>query len=388
VKRLWLKGKFFLSGEIVEACVEFDTQIRNIRNNCKPDLETPNDTIVVPGAVDMHVHVRGMEMAYKEDVTSATKEATYGGLTLIVDMPNTSPYVRDEKTIKEKLSEFEYYSRCNYGIYSGVPNEGENVEDMPIAGYKIFPEDLWKKETENILKNSRKLKILHPEVPLYLFRGTRLSWMELASLYMVSGGKRVHITHATTLDTIAISKKMGFTVDMTPHHMIVDGERNCLSKVNPPIRDITERNKLIQEIHEVDALVSDHAPHAKWEKNMPYEVCPPGIAGLSFTVPFVFSLSFKGIISLGRAVQLVSTNPSKILGIKYGEIANEYPANFTVIKRENWRYRTVFSKTTYTPMDGYPLDARVYMTIVRGKVAFLDGEPLPVKGANVFDKNS
>ncbi len=380
---LWLKGKLYLN-EIREACVEFDTTIREIRANCVPDIETPEDTIVFPGAVDMHVHVRGMKLSYKEDVTSATKEATYGGLTLVLDMPNTSPYVNDRSTIKEKLSEFEYYSRCNYGIYSGVPRE--DVEAMPIAGYKIFPEDLEKEETNSVLK-SEKLKILHPEVPLYLFRNMRFMWMELASLYRV-GGKRVHITHATNAETVRISKAMGFTVDVTPHHLLVPGERDCLTKVNPPIRDITERNKLLTMISQVDAMVSDHAPHSKWEKSLPYEVCPPGIAGISFTVPFVFSLAFKGVLDLDKAVDLVSRNPSKILGIKYGEIEKGYPANFTVIKKENWRYITMFSKAEETPLDNYPLDARVHMTIVRGKIAYMDGEVFPVKGVNVFDKNS
>ncbi len=370
--------------EIREGCIEFDTVIRTIRGTCAPDLEVPSDTVIFPGAVDMHTHVRGLKLAYKEDVTSATKEATYGGLTLVMDMPNTHPYVNDRKTIQEKLNEFEYYSRCNYGIYSGVPKE--NVEDMPIAGYKIFPEDLEKDETREVLK-SKKVKVLHPEVPLFLFRGLRGTWMELASLYLVNG-KRVHITHATNADTVRIAKERGFTVDVTPHHLLVNGERDCMSKVNPPIRDLTERNKLLSLLSEVDTVVSDHAPHSKWEKSLPYEVCPPGIAGLSFTVPFLFSMAFKGAMELRRAVDLVSRNPSRILGIKYGEIEVGYPANFTLIRRENWRYSTMFTKAGTTPLDGYPLEARVYMTIVRGKVAYLDGEVIPVKGVNVFGKDS
>jgi dihydroorotase (EC 3.5.2.3) len=90
---------------------------------------------------------------------------------------------------------------------------------------------------------------------------------------------------------------------------------------------------------------------------------------------------------LGRAVELISTNPSRILGIPAGEIAVGNLANFVIIRRERWRYSTTFSKMTHTPLDGFPLDATVYATIVEGKVAYQDGNVFPVRGSNVFDKS-
>jgi len=388
--KLWIRGKAYLGNEIKEVCINFDRRIKEIKSICKPDISLPQGTLILPGAIDIHTHIRGLKLAYKEDVISGTSEASYGGITLIGDMPNTLPYINTPQTLSEKLKEFEYYSRVDYVIYSGVTKEFKEMEKMPIAGYKIFPEDLDKEETYQILE-SQKLKILHPEVPLAL-RGNRKlrlnTWYEIGALLYIAGYKRIHITHATNISTVKLARKLGFTVDLTPHHLLVNGEINCITKVNPPIRGINERLWLLQAINEVDTIVSDHAPHANFEKAYPYEICPSAIAAISFTVPFIFTLVKKSIISIDRAVDLVSRNPAKILNVPYGEIKENYYANFTIIEYKHWRYSTKYSKVISTPLDGYPLEASIYMTIVQGKVSNYEGEVFPVKGINpLSDKN-
>ena len=113
---MWIKGKLFL-GEIVEGCVGFDRRIRETRRECKPDLKLPEDSLIFPAGVDMHVHLRGLQLSYKETVASATSEAVYGGIGVVVDMPNTSPVINSEETIKLRLAELANHSRCDYGIY-------------------------------------------------------------------------------------------------------------------------------------------------------------------------------------------------------------------------------------------------------------------------------
>jgi len=382
---LWIKGKAFLENRVEECCIEFDRKIKQIKKDCKPDISFNSNTLILPGSIDMHVHVRGMLLSYKENVITATSEAVYGGVTTIVDMPNTLPYINTHEKVISRLREFENYSRTDYGIYSGVTDD-KRVDKDPIAGYKIFPEDLEKPELENVL-SSEKLKIIHPEIPISnkSFRKLREMWQEIASLYFVKG--KIHVTHATNYNTIEFAKKLGFTVDFTPHHLLVDGEKDCLSKVNPPIRDKTERNKLIRALFEADTIVSDHAPHTSTEKSMPYEICPPGIAAVSFTTPFVYTMFKKGIISLKRAVELVAKNPAKILGINLGEIKENRIANFTIIQFEHWRYQTNFSKVTQTPLDEFPMEANILTTIVEGKIAYDGGEVYPIRGVNVFDKS-
>lgn len=385
---MWIKGKIFYNNEVIEACINFDRRIKDIRKECKPDIQFPSFTIVLPGSIDMHVHTRGLELAYKETVITATSEAVYGGVTTIFDMPNTKPYLNTVEAIEKKLRELEYYSRTDYGVYSGVTKD-QRVDSLPIAGYKVFPEDLEKaEELDNVFK-STKIKILHPELPLSnkQFRGLRQLWQELAAVYLVKG--KFHITHCTSLETIRIAKKLGFTTDFTPHHLLVNGERNCLSKVNPPIRDSITKQKLLDALFEADAIVSDHAPHTKEEKSETYELCPPGIAAISFTTSFVYSLAKKGIISLSRAVELVAKNPAKILGLNYyGEIKEGYVANFTVVDFEkSWRYHTKYSKVIETPLDYYNLDVSIYTTIVEGKVAYDGEEAYPVKGVNAVENS-
>jgi dihydroorotase len=389
---LWIRGKAYLdSWGIEEVCIEFDRIIKNIKKECKADISTPSNTIILPGAIDMHVHVRGSKLSYKETVVSATSEAAYGGITLIVDMPNTLPPINTYERVIERLREFEYYSRTDFGIYAGVSNEALKIENLPIAGFKIYPEDLEDYEGLKAVLMTKKLKILHSEIPLAskVPRKLRELWMEIAALRLFDL-KGFHITHASNYLTIQISKHHGATVDITPHHLIINDEKNCLTKVNPPIRNRIERLRLFNALFfEIDAVASDHAPHSAWEKNQEYEICPPGIAGVSFTVPFIFTLVKKGILSLDRAVDLISKNPSKILGLQgYGKIKNGAYANFTVVKFESWRYSTKYTKAIHTPMDGLPLEARVYYTIVQGKVVNDNGEIYPIRGINPFDKSS
>ncbi|EZQ04827.1 MULTISPECIES: dihydroorotase [Acidianus] len=379
---MWIRGKIFLK-EFVEGCINFDRRIKEIRKDCKPDISFPSDALILPGSVDMHVHVRGLELSYKETVTSATSEAIYGGVTTIMDMPNTVPFINSPEKIKERLREFDNYSRTNFGVYSGVTSNSE-VEKLPIAGYKVFPEDLEKQELKFVL-SSRKLKVLHPEIPLSLnqFRNLRRTWQEIAALDIIKGN--FHVTHSTNYETIRISKSKGFTTDFTPHHLLLNGETNCLTKVNPPIRSVTERRKLLRALWEADAIVSDHAPHTQKEKEMPYQLCPPGVAAVSFTTPFIYSLAMKGIISFDRAVELLSINPSKILGIKAGKIEQGYFADFVIIRLSRWRYSTRFSKVIETPFDRYPLDSTIVSVIVQGKIAYDGGEIYPVRGVNAIE---
>lgn len=384
---MWIRGNAWINNKIEEVCVQFDRFIKNIKKECKPDLDFKGGQLILPASIDMHVHVRGAQLGYKETVVTATSEAVYGGIGLIVDMPNTLPFVNTYQRVLERLREFELYSRSDFGIYSGVTKEVEKIDKLPIAGYKIYPEDLEKEETKEVLK-SRKLKVLHPEIPLALRvpRKLREVWMEIASLNYVYGN--VHITHITNYELVKLAKQMNFTTDITPHHLLVDGEKDCLTKVNPPIRNYVTRLRLWRALFEVDTIVSDHAPHTKFEKNMEYEICPPGIAAVSFTTPFVYSLVFKGIINLERAVDLLSKNPAKILGVPYGEIKIGNVANFTVISKTEWRYKTKFSKVSETPLDLLKLEAKVDFTIIQGKPAY-DGENVfPIKGVNAFDTSS
>lgn len=379
-----IKGKILTdSGEIQEGCIEFARHIKWIRKDCVPDIEFGQGRLITPGAVDMHTHMRGAQVSYKEDVNTFTAEAVYGGITVTVDMPNTVPPINTRQRIMERIREFEE-GRTDFGIYSGVGSE--DVDDMPIAGYKIFPEDLESKDVMNVMK-STKLKILHPELPQSIREDRRLRgyWEELGSLYFLEGSK-FHITHITGPNTARLAKGMGFTVDATPHHLLLSSKRGCLWKVNPPLRPLELVRGLFPLIFDgLDAVASDHAPHSSHEKSLPETLCPPGIAAISFSVPFLYSLAFRGIISFERASQLISRGPSSILSINTGKIEPGRRANFTVIGREEWRYHTQFSKVIQTPLDLYKLETKVEMTIVEGKVAYDGNDVYPIRGVNLFE---
>ncbi|MGC9105923.1 MAG: dihydroorotase [Thermoprotei archaeon] len=381
---MWYRAKFLYKGEIVEGCVNAFNTVVEVRKECRPDVDLSNEGLMLPASIDLHVHLRDWEQAYKETVITGTSEAVYGGVGMIVDMPNTIPPLKTYDAVVSRLTHLDRYARTDFSVFAGVPEtkeEAQKISRLPIPGFKVFPEDLEKLDR---LEGTDRLKVIHPEVPLAVssFRNLRSYWMELAAVLYMSG--RTHVTHSTGLETIRLAKSLGFTADFTLHHFLVQGERDCLTKVNPPIRDATTRSQLLLAFYEADLIASDHAPHSAWEKRLPYELCPPGIAGVSFTTPFVYSLVFKGVLDMGRALDLLVRNPARVLGIKAGEIDVGYPANFVVIAREDWRYSTKFSKVTQTPFDLYPLEAKVKYTIVRGKVVY-DGEAVyPVKGLNPY----
>ncbi len=393
-----IRGKVLLpSGDIEELCISYTSTILKVSKTCGEAEEMPRKTLIVPGGIDIHTHVRGAQLSYKETIETASAEAAYGGVTAFFDMPNTVPKIDSPSRVDDRLREFEGRSLIDYGIYSGVPRSVEHVDDIegkPVAGFKIYPEDLEEENMDVIQRvyRSSRLKVLHSESPkaLAVQRSIRVAstWMELAPLYMARG--RIHVTHVTSYTAILRALNQGFTTDVTPHHLLLDTESGCMDKVNPPFRGPIERSLLWKALDKVSCIASDHAPHTLKEKMQPYDYCPPGIATVSFTLPFIYTLAYRGIISFRRALELVSLNPARILGLDgVGVLKPGYRANITIIKFDEWRYMTRFSKTVHTPLNGFRLSAVVHRTIVGGETVFSESdihEGYP--GVNILDRAS
>ncbi len=349
------------------------------------------DLLVLPGLVDMHVHLRGLRLSYKEDERSGCRAALRGGLTLVADMPNTSPPASTPEAVAEKLRRLRSL-RLEALLYAGVPpREGlvDEIASMPgVAGFKIYPRDLEERHrvVEYILSKPGLLVVIHPELPeaekseyedpSSRAAGRGCHWEAAAVEYIasLSPEARVHVTHASCSSTVTLAKRHGFTVDVAPHHLLYTPPRGggCLYKVNPPLRHPPEPQLLLKQLldGQVDAIASDHAPHAPREKEGDPLTCPPGIAWLEAWPRLILCLLDR----LGGPqllASLASARPAALLSRRRC-LDPGCPATFTVYQRGWTRFDAVReSKARRVPYLGSRLCAETRLVVVNGEVLML-----------------
>ncbi|AEM39372.1 dihydroorotase, multifunctional complex type [Pyrolobus fumarii 1A] len=406
-----IHGRFYdpRSGEMIEGCVCVrDGRVDGFtRGSCHWSDEkvefTGSGVYILPGVVDIHVHLRGLGFSYKEDELSGTLAAAAGGVTLVVDMPNTSPRINNVDALQAKLSALRRNAVVDYGVYAGVPEVPGEAARLAstgsIVGFKVYPEDLYRRDAlEEVFYESWRrdlIVVLHAEHPGFIREGCapgerwkcRPVESEIAALEEVlklaPRGVRIHVTHVSSVGLLRRAKARGLTVDVTPHHLLLDAsderELGCIAKVNPPLRPSEEREGLIAALvsGEIDAIATDHAPHAVEEKMGEFSECPPGIPSLEHYVRLVLTLVSKGLLSLNDAVNILSTKPASIIGLEsYGCIEPGCIASYTVVdlKREGRivAYDT-FSKAKLSPYDGWAYRGEPIATIVRGKLVYREG---------------
>ncbi|MGC9112459.1 dihydroorotase [Acidilobus sp.] len=321
---------------------------------------------IAPGLVDIHVHLRGLELSYKEDEATGTRAALSSGITLVADMPNTKPRLSTPEAIELKLSELAEKSFVDHAVYAGVPDSPElitKILNLAVAGFKIFPEDFMKRwsSVRKILGLSNVLAIVHPELPEadrvwdddnYERGEQRGCWMEGASLYYLSeAAAKVHITHVSCLGTLRLAKSMGFSVDTTPHYLLYDYTLGgCYFRVNPPLRDPITRTLMMKALTEglFDALASDHAPHSLGEKSA-WPHCPVGIPWLGLWPWLLYRLVRAHALGRSEFLGLLTSGPAKILGLgaRYGLIEVGYRGNLVVVSESPSRFLSTYSKAPY-----------------------------------------
>ncbi|HEY3374327.1 MAG TPA: dihydroorotase [Candidatus Aquicultor sp.] len=330
--------------------------------------------VVAPGLVDMHVHLRDPGRTDEETIETGLRAAVKGGFTSIACMPNTDP-------VADSASVIEYIKRqaANVGFGNVYPIgaithglAGERLSEMGEliqAGVVGFSDDgkcvmnsqLMRRALE-YAKMWDKPVISHAE-ECYLAHGGQIHegyWSTVLGLKGIpaaaeeviiardillaelTGGK-LHIAHISTAGSVELvrrakEKGINVTCEATPHHLTLTDENlkeyNTNFKVNPPLRTQADVDALHQGLKDgvIDAIASDHAPHARHEKEMEFDYAPFGMIGLETTLSVILTdLVEAGILSLGDAIAKMSIGPAKILGIKKGSIATGAVAEIILI---------------------------------------------------------
>ena len=380
-----------------------------------PDSKVIDATglLVIPGIIDLHVHLRDMEQSEKETVVTGTKAARKGGVTTVFAMPNTKPQLCSAKFI-EQYQELIKDARVEVHIIGAITKhlEGKELADIasyPGMGIGQISDDGYDVENESLLeeayllaKEHDLLLITHPEMHSIAPDGV-MNEGEVSKQLGVVGqphekewkavergiklarktGARAHFTHVSTkqsVDLIRNAKKEGLaiTCDVTPHHFTLTDERvlevGSLAKVNPPLRLEEDRMALIEGIKDgtVDLIATDHAPHRMEDKTDDLASSAFGFSQIETSLATsITELHFKQGIPLMKVLELMTLAPAKLSGLRQGRLKAGYPADIVLVDLDEEKMvdpSEFVSKGKNTPYEGMKMKGWPVKTIVRGGV--------------------
>ena len=370
---------------------------------------------VAPGFIDPHVHLRDPGFTHKEDIITGTNAAAAGGFTAVACMPNTKPVIDSEETIKYILDKAKNAKARVYPI--GTITKGMKGEEMndfePLikAGAIAFSDD--GRPVENAaIQQAAMVKAKELGVPvishcedLKIINGGIINKGEVSEKLGVKGMDRtsedsitareiaiaegtdsaIHIAHVSTWGSVGIirdakARGVKVTCETAPHYMIFTDKEllkeNANFRMSPPLRTEKDRQAILRGIADgtFDMIATDHAPHAPEEK-ADFRKAPNGIIGLetSFAAAYTALVKQK-VISVNRLVELMSTNPAKMLKVKGGNLSIGENADIVVFKDEKWTFTEdkIHSKSKNSPFIGMSFDGKVKYTLLNGEVTYKD----------------
>ncbi len=380
--------------------------------------------VLAPGLVDLHTHLREPGEEHKETVATGTRAAAAGGYTAVAAMANTDP-VADNAAIVQAVRDLAAAAgSCDVfpvgAITRGLHGEAlAEMGEMVEAGVRIFSDDGRSVPTARLLRNALiYVKAFPVEVVLaehaedaslieggQMHEGARSASLGLAgrpaeaeevivardlAIARACGG-RLHLCHlssARAVDLVRQAKAEGVrvTAEVTPHHLVYTDDDlvtyDTVKKMNPPLRTAEDREALRMGLADgtIDVIATDHAPHAVEEKDLEFDLAPPGTIGLETALAAVLThLVEPGVLSLMRAIEAMTSGPARILGVADhgGSLEPGRPANLVLFDPQtDWTVEAPFaSKARNSAFLGERLKGRVRFTMLRGAFTVADGKP-------------
>ncbi len=351
---------------------------------------------LMPGVIDCHVHFREPGGEYKEDWESGSRAAACGGVTTVLDMPNTNPPTVTIEALEAKRALVRGRSYVNYGFFFGV--NGENFDEMAnarnVPGYKIYmgsstgslladKPEIWEKSFR-VAKARNLPVVVHAENEASIKAGERgcecalIAVTEAIELRKKIGNK-LHIAHvscAQELKKIHENHSAELTCEVCPHHLYfsMDDVRDGYLKMNPPLRGGNDLRALWEGLRSgtVNIIATDHAPHSLEEKAQEISKAPAGVPGVEFVLPLMLNEVNNKMLSFERLIELLCWHPADIFGIKIkGRLEVGYDADLVLVDMTIEKTITrdmVLSKCGWSPYEGYKLKGWPVMTVVGGEI--------------------
>ena len=394
--------------------------------NAPPGFEVieAGGMLVLPGVVDEHVHMREPGLTHKDDFEHGTKAAAAGGVTTVVEMPNTLPPVDSAERVAEKARLLQGRAYVDFALY-GVLHDGSvgrirEMLDAGVVGFKVFlgpttgnipPPRLG--SLVEVMESSEKYGFtvaFHAEThelveyftARYRAQGSKPSLHDLArpplaeahairtigSIQEHAGGRSliVHVSSKQALEAVEEFKRRGVSMyaETCPHYLVLSADDyekyGPLIKVNPPIRGRDHAEALLRGVNSglIDTVGSDHAPHAPEEKSGDIWSAASGMPGVQTLLPLMLDLALRGFIDVRRIPLLMARNPAKLFKLWpwKGEIAPGSSGDLVVVDpREEYvvREEDLYYKHKLSPYIGWRLKGRVKYTILKGVVVARDG---------------
>ena len=368
--------------------------------------------VILPGFVDVHVHLREPGFSYKETIRTGSLAAAHGGYTTVCAMPNLNPVPDSMETLQLELDAIQKDAVIRvlpYGAITKGEQGGELADLDAMAPYVVaFSDDGKGVQDRDMMcramleaKRLGKLIVAHCEDNSLLRGGyihdgayakahghrgicSESEWRPIQrDLELVrETGCGYHVCHISTKESVDLIRKakaegLNVTCETGPHYLLLDD--SCLQedgrfKMNPPLRTEWDRQMLIEGLKDgtIDMIATDHAPHSKEEKEKPLTEAPSGITGLETSLALgITSLVKPGHLTLMELMEKMSLNPAKLYKLDCGRLEEGAAADLVIFdENEKWVVDGFASKAANSPFLGAELTGRVRYTICGGKVVY------------------
>jgi dihydroorotase len=390
---------------------------RNLARGGASSVTVINATgkLVLPGFIDLHVHLREPGFEYKETIQTGTASAVAGGFTSVCCMPNTNP-VNDNQSITEFILDQARAAGNAHVFPIGAITKGSEgkelaeIGDLRRAGCVAISDDGQPVMNSLVMRRAMEyalafdLPVIDHCEDLHLSEGgcmneglvsTQLGLQGIPSAaedVMVARnlslaeltGARLHLAHVSTAGSVRMVREakgrgVRVTAEACPHHFSLTEEAvrgfNTLAKMNPPLRTWQDVQAIKDGLRDgtIDVIATDHAPHAAQEKQLEFAQAPNGIVGLETALPLTLALVEEGVLPLEAAVAKLTAEPAKAFRLPKGSLAPWADADLVMVDAQaSWevdpaRFR---SKSKNTPFAGWKVKGRVTTTIVAGRIVY------------------
>jgi dihydroorotase len=429
IKKLLINGKLINEDEIREADVLIEGQrISRIEPSLSAGLADEvidlQGRYLLPGLIDDQVHFREPGLTHKGSLATESKAAISGGVTSVLEMPNTSPPTTDRASLLEKWERAKGRSFVNYAFYLGATNDnldeirrvvpgeacgikvfmgastGNMLVDDPRVLEKIFADSplliathcedsptIWANEAIFRERFGEDVPMsAHPQIRSEeaCYKSSSMA-VELAKRH----GARLHVLHLSTLRELSLFEPgpiegKDITSEVCVHHLWFDQSRyadlGSRIKCNPAIKTSADREGLLQGVltDHIDVIATDHAPHTVEEKMQPYFMAPAGLPLVQHSLQTMLEFHCANQLSLEKIVRKSSHNPAVLFGIvDRGFIREGYFADLVSIdldKPQTITSENILYRCGWSPFEGKTFSSSIHMTMLNGDIVFRSGE--------------